>query len=63
MLKEILDNCKSHGDKRGLRYINKDETLSSREIVFVKSKYETSNQATSPKNPSLSTHYKKTGHI
>ena len=48
MLKEILDNCKSHGDKRGLRYINKDETLSSREIVFVKSKDETSNQTKSP---------------
>ena len=29
MLNEILDKCKSHGEKRGLKYINKVETLTS----------------------------------
>ena len=36
VLNEILDKCKTHGDKRGMRYINKYETPSSRETVFVK---------------------------
>ena len=48
--------------KKGLEYINKDETPSSREIVFVKGKDDTPNQVESPKNTSLCTHYKKTGH-
>ena len=29
VLNEILDKCKTHGDKRGLGYINKDKTPSS----------------------------------
>ncbi|KAL6319880.1 hypothetical protein AAG906_036952 [Vitis piasezkii] len=36
VLNEILDKCKTHGDKRGLGYINKDETPSNGETVFVK---------------------------
>ena len=40
-LMKILDKCKTHGDKRGLGHINKDETLSNREIIFVKRKKET----------------------
>ena len=28
VLNEILDKCKTHGDKRGMGYINKDETPS-----------------------------------
>ena len=46
MLDEIFEKCKSHGDKRGLRYINRIETPTSRDIVFVKGKDETPNQAT-----------------
>ena len=46
--------------KRGLGYINKDETPSSGATMFVKGKHETSNQTTSPKKQSLCTHYKKT---
>ena len=38
VLNEILDKCKTHGDKRGLGYINKDETPSTRETIFVKGK-------------------------
>ena len=38
VLNEILDKWKTHGDKRGLGHINKDETLSNREIIFVKRK-------------------------
>ena len=45
VLNEILDKCKTHGDKRGLGYINKDETLSSGETAFVKCKDVTSNLA------------------
>ena len=45
---EILEKCKTHVDKWGLRCINKDETPSSGEIMFVKDKDETSNQAASP---------------
>ena len=56
---EILDKCKTHADKRGLGCINKNETPSSGETMFVKGKYETLNQATSPKNPSLCTRCKK----
>ena len=43
MLNEILDKCKNHGDKKGLGYINKDETPSSGETMFMKGKYETLN--------------------
>ena len=32
MFNEILDKCKTHGDKRGLGHINKDETPSSRDM-------------------------------
>ena len=63
VLNEILDECKTHGDKRGLRYINKDETPSSGETVFAKSKDDTPNQVESPKKASLCTHCKKTGHL
>ena len=35
---EILDKCKTHGNKRGLGYINKNETPSSGKIIFVKGK-------------------------
>ena len=55
-LNEILDKCKTHGDKRGLGYINKDETPSSGETVFVKGKNETPNQVKSPKKTSICTH-------
>ena len=48
VINEILDKCKTHGDKRSLGYINKDETPSNGEIVFVKGKDETPNQTTSP---------------
>ena len=58
VLNEVLDKCKTHGDKRGLGYINKDETPFSEETMFVKSKYVTPNQEESPKKP----HCKKTGH-
>ena len=43
VLNEVLDKCKTHGDKRGLGYINKDETPSSEETMFVKSKDVTPN--------------------
>ena len=62
VLNEILYKCKTNGDKRGLGFINKDETFTSGESVFTKGKDETPNQATSPKNPSLCTHFKKIGH-
>ena len=38
VLNEILDKCKTHGNKRGLGYINKNETPSSGKIIFVKGK-------------------------
>ena len=62
VLNEILDKCKTHRDERGLGYINKNETPSSRETVFVKSRDETPNKTTSPKKTSLCTHCKKTGY-
>ena len=62
VLIEILDKCKTHGDKRGLSYIKKDETLFSGETVFVKGKDKILNQVESPKKTSPCTHYKKTGH-
>ena len=62
VLNGVLDKCKTHGDKWGLGYINKDETPCSGENVFVKGKYETPTQVAYLKNPSLCTHYKKTGH-
>ena len=43
MLNAILDKC-THGDKRDLGHINKDETPSSGDIVFVKDKDDTPNQ-------------------
>ena len=58
-LNEILDKCKTHGGKRGLQYINKDETLFSGETMFVKGKDGTLNQATFLKNLSPCTHCKK----
>ena len=58
-LNEILDKCKTHGDKRGLQYINKDETPFSGETMFVKGKNGTLNQATFLKNLSPCTHCKK----
>ena len=62
VLNEIHDKCKTHGDKRGLRYINKDKTPTSGEIMFVKGKDETLNQIAYLKSPSLCTHCKKTRH-
>ena len=62
VLNEILDQCKTHGDKRGLGYINKDESPFSGEIVFVKGKDDAPNQVKSPKNTSLCTDYKKIGY-
>ena len=38
MLNEFFDKCKTHGDKRGLGYINKNETPFSGATVFVKGK-------------------------
>ena len=55
VLNEILDKCKMHGDKRGLGYINKDETPSNGEIVFFKGKYETPNPIESLKKTTLCT--------
>ena len=55
VLNEILDKCKMHGDKRGLRHINKDETPSNGEIVFFKGKYETPNPIESLKKTTLCT--------
>ena len=43
MLNEILDKCKTNGDKRGLGFINKNETPTSGESVFAKGKDETPN--------------------
>ena len=34
VLNEILDKCKTHGDKKGLRYFNKDETPTSGETCL-----------------------------
>ena len=56
VLNEILDKSKTHGDKSGLRYFNKDETPTSGETMFVKGKDEILNQTSSSKNPSLCTH-------
>ena len=62
VLNEILDKYKTHVDKWGLSYINKDETPSSGETMFVKGKHDTPNQIEFPKKTPLCTHYKKTGH-
>ena len=35
VIDEIHNKCKTYGDKRGLGYINKDETPSSGETMFV----------------------------
>ena len=40
VLNEILDKCKTLGDKRGLGYINKDKTPSSGETMLVEGKDE-----------------------
>ena len=63
VLNEILDKCKNYGDKRDLRYINKDETPSSGETMFVKRKDDILNQVESTKKTSLCIHCKKTGHF
>ena len=47
VLNEILDKYKTHGDNRGLGYIDIDETPSSGEIVFFKGKDDTLNQVES----------------
>ena len=62
VLNEILDKCKTHGDKRGLGYINKDETPFSGETMFFKGKDDAPNQVESLKKTSLCTHFKKTRH-
>ena len=61
MLNEILDKFKTHGDKRGLEYINKDETPFNVETMFFKGRDEIPNQTKSPKKASLCTHCKKIG--
>ena len=62
VLNEILDKCKTHGDKRGLGY-NKDETSSCGKNNFCKGKKkETPNKVASPSTPSLCTHYKRIRH-
>ena len=43
VLDEILHKCKTNGNKRGLGYINKDETPCSGETMFVKGKDNTRN--------------------
>ena len=35
MFNEILDKCKTHGDKRGLGYINIDESRGDKRYVLV----------------------------
>ena len=47
--------------REGLGYINKDETPTSRETIFVKGKKETPSQVASPSTPKC-THYRKSGH-
>lgn len=42
MLDEILEKYKSHGDKRGMGYVNRTETPSSGDIIFIKDEEETS---------------------
>ena len=56
VLNEILDKCKTHGDKWGLDSIKKYETPSSGETMFVKGK-DTSNQVDYSKKTSLCIHY------
>ena len=56
VLNEILDKCKTHGDKWGLGSIKKYETPSSGETMFVKGK-DTSNQVDYSKKTSLCIHY------
>ena len=53
---------KTHGYKRGLGYINKDETPFSGETMFFKGKDDAPNQVESLKKTSLCTHFKKTRH-
>ena len=62
MFDDIPDKCKSHGNKRGLGYISKTKTPTSRDIVFVKGKKETPNQVASSSTTLLCTHYKKFRH-
>ena len=59
---KFLINVKPMVIKEVLGYINKDETPSSGETMFVKGKDETLNQTTSPKKPSLCIHCNKTRH-
>ena len=62
MVNEILDKCKIHGDKKGLGYINKDETPSSEETVFVKGKDDIPIHVEYSKKTSLDIYCKKIGH-
>ena len=43
VLNDILDKCKSHGDKRDLSYIRKTKTPTNEDIVFIKDKKKTLN--------------------
>ena len=63
VLNKILDKCKIHGNKRGLGYINKYETPSNGETMFVKGEDETLIPIESHKKTSLCTHCKKIGHL
>ena len=62
VLDEILEKCKSHGNKWGLGYISETKTPTSGGIVFIKGKEETPNQATSSSTHSLCIHCKKSWH-
>ena len=62
MLDDIFCKCKSHGNKRGLGYISKTETLTSGDTFFVKVKEKTFNQVLLSSILLLCTHYKKSGH-
>ena len=62
VLNKILDKCKIHGNKRGLGYINKYETPSNGETMFVKGEDETLIPIESHKKTSLCTHCKKIRH-
>ena len=55
---EITNKCNSHGDKRGFGNVNKIETLTSGETVFVKDKEETPNPEVSSNKPPQCSHCK-----
>ena len=62
ILNDIINKVRFHGDKRGLGYINKIETPTSRETIFVKSKEETLSLVVSSSIISQCTYCKKSIH-